>query len=342
MSLPPLDISNNINHAPHVVILGAGASLAAFPNGDPNGLRLPLMRNLVEVVGLEPILRAHGVTAGFDDFESLYDGLVSTNADPELLQKLESQVREYFQRLILPDEVTIYDQLLLSLREKDLVVSFNWDPFLPLAFKRNRKLRRLPKLAFLHGNVDVGSCIEHRKSGFLDQNCSACAKPFGPSKLLFPVKHKNYSGDPFIHGEWEKLRWHLSRAYLVTIFGYSAPVTDIEAKTLMLDKWRENPMRDLAEIEIVDIRNADELESTWKDFFVRNHFAMCNDVVKTCSFRNARRSCEAFAMATLQNDPWDENPFPKTKILDELRRWLEPLLIEEEQCKFTGNPCTPT
>lgn len=338
-ALPPLDIRSNTNHAPHVVILGAGASLAAFPNGDPNGLRLPLMGNLVETVGLEPILRAHGVTTGFDDFESLYDGLASTHADPSLLMNLESQVRDYFQKMVLPDEVTIYDRLLLSLRDKDMIASFNWDPFLPLAFKRNRKLRRLPKLAFLHGNVEVGSCLEHRRSGFLDQRCSVCAKPFASSKLLFPVKQKNYSEDPFIHSEWEHLRWHLSRAYFVTVFGYSAPVTDIEAKTLMLDEWQRNPMRDLAEIEIVDIRERADLESTWKEFFVRRHYAIWDHVSKTCCFRNVRRSCEAFAMATLQNDPWHENPFPDTTDLGQLSKWLEPLLFEEEQGKFSGKPC---
>ncbi len=34
----------------HVVLLGAGASLAAFPNGDRLGRTLPLMKNLVEVL----------------------------------------------------------------------------------------------------------------------------------------------------------------------------------------------------------------------------------------------------------------------------------------------------
>ena len=33
---------------PHVVILGAGASYAAFPNGDMHGRKLPLMNNFVE------------------------------------------------------------------------------------------------------------------------------------------------------------------------------------------------------------------------------------------------------------------------------------------------------
>lgn len=340
-SLPPLDIKNNTNDAPHVVILGAGASVAAFPNGDLNGRRLPLMRNLVEVVGLEPLLSAYGISSGFEDFESLYDRLVSSNADPKLLQALESKVRAYFEEMVLPDEVTIYDQLLLSLREKDLVASFNWDPFLPLAVKRNRRLRRLPKVAFLHGNVAVGSCLHDRRSGFLDQQCSICGKPFAPSKLLFPVKQKNYSDDPFVHAEWERLRWFLSHAYFVTIFGYSAPVTDVEAKTLMLQKWKENPWRDLAEIDIVDIRERGDLESTWNDFFVRQHYSIRNSVSKTCSFRNVRRSCEAFAMATLQNAPWSENPFPETKDLTELHRWLEPLLREEEQGKFSGSTCPP-
>lgn len=35
---------------PHVVILGAGGSYAAFPNGDRNGKKLPLMNNFVETL----------------------------------------------------------------------------------------------------------------------------------------------------------------------------------------------------------------------------------------------------------------------------------------------------
>lgn len=338
-SLPPLDIRNNTNVAPHVVILGAGASLAAFPNGDRHGRRLPLMRNLVEVVGLSPLLKEHGVTEGFDDFESLYDGLSRLGTGPELLARLESQVRAYFQAMELPPEATIYDLLILSLREKDMIASFNWDPFLAQAFKRNRHLRRLPKIAFLHGNVEVGSCHEHRTAGFLSQCCSLCMNPFSPSRLLFPVKQKNYTDDQFIHSEWERLRLFLSRAYLVTIFGYSAPITDIAAKTLMLEKWKENPSRELAEIDIVDIRPRGDLESTWKGFFVRQHYAIWDDLFKTCAFRNVRRSCEAFAMATLQNDPWRENPFPDTPVLTKLQAWIQHLLLEEEQGKFSGQPC---
>ena len=35
---------------PHLVLLGAGASLAAFPDGERNGMKLPLMNNFVETV----------------------------------------------------------------------------------------------------------------------------------------------------------------------------------------------------------------------------------------------------------------------------------------------------
>jgi hypothetical protein len=30
----------------------------------------------------------------------------------------------------IPDHVTLYDELLLTLRSKDLIATFNWDPLL--------------------------------------------------------------------------------------------------------------------------------------------------------------------------------------------------------------------
>jgi hypothetical protein len=78
-SLPHLDIMRNINHAPHVVLLGAGASLAAFPSGDAHGRKLPLMRNIVKVVGLGALLADHGVHENYENFEVLYDSLATNN-----------------------------------------------------------------------------------------------------------------------------------------------------------------------------------------------------------------------------------------------------------------------
>ena len=339
-SLPPLDTKRKINHAPHVVLLGAGASLAAFPDGDANGLRLPLMRNLVDVVGLSELLASNGVSHGYEDFEALYDGLATGNSKPDLLRSLERQLHTYFAAMRLPEEATLYDLLLLSLREKDVVATFNWDPFLAQAFRRNRSIQRLPRILFLHGNVEVGACREHRRSGFIEQKCSVCGNLMEPSHLLFPVKHKDYTTDPFIRSEWGQLQQALGHAYLVTIFGYSAPVTDVEARALLLKKWMGNPTRDLAEIDIVDIRPRKDIEDSWSDFFVRQHYGIFPDVTRTTSFRHPRRSCEAFAMATLQQDPWPENEFPATRRLVDIHAWLQPLLEEEAKNTFSGKPCT--
>ena len=41
--LPAFDPRKQINHSPHVVILGAGASWAAFPSGDAKTKPLPLL-----------------------------------------------------------------------------------------------------------------------------------------------------------------------------------------------------------------------------------------------------------------------------------------------------------
>lgn len=61
---------------PHVVILSAGASLAAFLQGDKNGKKLPLMNNFIETVGLQNILNDNGI--GWENgsnFEEIYSQL---------------------------------------------------------------------------------------------------------------------------------------------------------------------------------------------------------------------------------------------------------------------------
>ena len=45
---------------PHVVIVGAGASAAAFPDGDRNGKRLPTMLDFASTLGLDAILKETG------------------------------------------------------------------------------------------------------------------------------------------------------------------------------------------------------------------------------------------------------------------------------------------
>ena len=182
-TLPAFDVSTQVNHSPHVVILGAGASRAAFPKGDANGNRLPLMYDFVEVTGLDTMLSEAQQVDANRDFESFFTQLYESGS-PSEVKAIEQHVHQYFAKLVMPAEPTIYDYLLLSLREKDVIATFNWDPFLFHAVRRSLNVERLPQLYFLHGNTAVGICRHDRVKGFVDQSCSRCGEPLDPTRLL--------------------------------------------------------------------------------------------------------------------------------------------------------------
>jgi hypothetical protein len=295
------------------------------------------MADLIESLGLAPAIAAAGFSDA-SDFESLYDDIATSGKVPGLQSEIEAKVQAYFEALELPETPTLYDYLVLSLRDSDYIATFNWDPFLAQAFLRNRQAAKLPRLLFLHGNVQVGICPVDRVKGFRGDKCLKCGAPLQPSRLLYPVRQKNYNSDPFIESEWRELESALKRGYMLTIFGYSAPKTDVEAVGLMLRGWGSNPTFELAEVSIVDTKPESELETTWERFFCRTHYATSPSVWNTWLFRHPRRSGEALAMATLQNDPWQDNPFPKPKLLSLLHSWIAPLDAEEQNGRFTGNP----
>lgn len=340
--LPAMD--GNVVHSPHVIILGAGASLASFPSGDDRGRRLPLMRNFIEVVGLGPILREAGFCPHSENFEALYDEISSSCKHAELASELEGRIFAYFEDMRLPPNATLYDYLILSLRKKDLIATFNWDPFLMQAYQRNKQVTEPPQIAFLHGNVAVGICYEHKVIRQLGFRCPDCAKVLRPSPLLFPVKHKDYSRDPFIKGEWDMFSAYLRESYFVTIFGYSAPTADVDARNLMLEMWRRNDTRELAQVEVVDICGQTKVKKNWNDFICRHHYGISPSIWKSFPFIVPRRSCEALAGCTLRMVPFRPNPFPKFRRLDRLHQWLDPLIREETaygECRaqFSMAPC---
>ena len=345
-SLPALDINTQMNHSPHVVILGAGASIAStILNPERNAKPLPAMANLVETLGLEPLITRHGVTCKGQNFEAFYDALSQSGNHPGLLSELEQAIYDYFAGLHLPEEATLYDYLVLSLREKDIIATFNWDPFLAQAFVRNMHIvgyERMPQIAFLHGNVAIGVCYDCKTMGWRENCCTTCDRGFSSSKLLYPVGQKDYASDEFITSEWDRLRWHMKHAYYITVFGYSAPKTDAQARKLLLDEWQANPVQELAEIDIVDILASSDrpvLEANWHEFFVRSHYALIDTLQRSQLFSHPRRSCDAFAMATLQQDPWPDNKFPQGISLDDLHDWIQPLIEEEKDGKFSGRTC---
>jgi hypothetical protein len=334
-SIPRINVQKHKSELPHVVILGAGASLASFPKGDKNGRLLPLMNNLISTIKLELILEKHSINHDVKNFEDLYSDLASDPSNSNLLLEIGSAIHTYFSEMAIPDTPTIYDYLLLSLRKKDIIATFNWDPFLAQVYHRNRRFtNRLPQLLFLHGNVAIGECKECYTVGFLvhSKDCYKCKKPYDRVKLLYPVKNKDYHTDGFIDDQWKQLQAVINRAYMMTIFGYSAPETDVEAKALMQKAWEVNSMQDLAWIDIVDIKGKRELSKTWAQF-TSCFYSNSKKINNAYLFYHPRRSCEALYMATLQQDPWPDNPYPKRKFrtLEDLHKWVTPLIYQEER-----------
>lgn len=242
---------------PHLVILGAGASLAAFPAGDRAGMRLPVMRTFTEIVGLTDALNAAGIPEPYDDFEAIYSDIAVDPSCGQLKEEIESHVYSYFASLELPDEPTLYDHLVLSLRPKDVIATFNWDPLLCQAASRNYAFGRAPTILFLHGNIAFAYC-PHCKTGFpLESFCRKCGRELLKSPLLYPVKQKDYQTDSAIAGHWRMLERVLKCAWALTIFGYGAPKADVEAVRIMKSAWGNTESREFEQTEIIDVRPED-------------------------------------------------------------------------------------
>ncbi len=123
----------------------------------------------------------------------------STPSTPIVRERLTGAVFDYFAGMRLPDHPTIYDHLVLSLREKDFIATFNWDPFLLQAVERLPHGVKPPQMRFLHGCVGVGYCAHHEPVTFgrIGMECRQCGQRTIGSRLLYPVTQKNYNADPF-------------------------------------------------------------------------------------------------------------------------------------------------
>lgn len=314
---------------PHVVILGAGASAAALPDGDRYGNKVPLMPDLTEALGLASILYENGIQYR-GNFEEVYSSLSKDQKCGNLVEEINARVHHYFSRLALPSYPTIYDHLVLSLRAKDLIATFNWDPFLYRACWRNYKKAKLPRVVYLHGNVAVGYCLPCMQKGKADTECPKCGNIYAPSRLLFPIGQKDYTKDPFIKNEWEALRWHLKQAYMLTIFGYSAPRSDAEAIQLMKDALGSPYNRNLEQTEIIDIKKPEVLRSQWEEFIHSHHYDVMDNFYDSSIALFPRRTCEAQWNSTMECRSLEQNPVPRDLDFENLWKWFD-ILIQEEK-----------
>ena len=323
--LPDRYYSLHLIPRPHVLILGAGASKAAELHGDSEGHILPLMNDLPDVIDLSSIVGTEEVKEARIDFETFFSRIASNPIDTSLAKVIEARIYDYFSSIPISSTITIYDQLVLSLRAKDCIATFNWDPLLGYAYRRNGFLGTLPELFFLHGNVLSGYCENDNVLGWTDDKCFKCNSSFLPSRLLFPIGEKNYSQDPLLKYQWERLQELLEGSWFVSIFGYSAPRTDKDASSRIISALEKNDVKRLMEIEVINPQHQELLRQSGTIGAVVNEkhsFGFAEWKLAYC-LNFPRFTIEALFESVMQNDPLPAIAIPSTSDLSELQGWYQ-------------------
>ncbi len=108
----------------------------------------------------------------------------------------------------------------------------------------------------------------------------------------------------------------------------------------MREVWSQNTTNTLAEVELIDVKPRDDLLASWQGFITRQHYITQKDFETSYCSWHPRRSCEALAFATLQNDPWPDNWLPHFGTLAELQAWVGPIVEEEDRYDEDGAALT--
>jgi hypothetical protein len=286
-------ISKTDIKSPHLVIIGAGASLAAFPHGDRNGKKLPLMNNFINIVDLQDDICDCDFLASETNIEIILAKLSELPEHTEILRKVQSKIYDYFLSLKITSKPTIYDYLILSLRDKDAIASFNWDPFLVQSYLRVQHItKKLPQLLFLHGTVALWHC---ESCGIVDlqRKFCRCGKKLKPMPLLYPTGNKDYLGTPTIKEYWNVVSKYLECANSITIFGYGAPDSDKDAIELFRKAWGDSEDRSMEQIEIINLEDRSHLIETWEQFIHGQHYEVHRDYFQSTIALFPRRVSEA-------------------------------------------------
>lgn len=315
----------------HTIILGAGATIAAIPNGDKNGKISSVMNGMMQKLKLQELLVRANIHTKSDNLEDIYSELYMRPECKNIVFELENRIYQYFVSLELPDEPTIYDYLILSLTQKDVIATFNWDPLLLQAYVRCHSItNNLPHILCLHGNVSMGFCVEHKEYGMTNAICPICKRHLQPTKILYPVAEKDYDSDVYIKECWDAIELIIENSYMLTIFGYSAPSSDKKAVALFKKAWGNLEQRQLEEVSVIDIINENLMLNKWKDFIYTHHYRYTDNFFDSYLGVFPRRSCE-MTFASFQLNVWADNSkgFHSGMTWDEIKEILCPLFQEE-------------
>ena len=336
-------IENSVLKGPHVVLLGAGASVATIPNGDKFGHKISAMEGFIDKLGLSKVISNVNLKTTSENLEAIYSELDSREDCKEVKKQLEEAIYYYFSDIEIPNEPTIYDFLILSMRSKDYIFTFNWDDLLIQAYVRMMKITTdLPQINFLHGNVGIKYCKKcHTVQLKYNTKCINCGKSFDKESvppLLFPVSNKDYTSNEYINKAWELFETQLRNASILTIFGYGAPSTDAAAVEIMTRAFKSKAeIRWYDRVEIIDIKNKSDIYDTWSKFIniVHNHGYIYDNFFDSIIAKYPRRSIEGYVKQYLESW-WGkatvtlENNVNITSIRD-LENVFQPLLENENK-----------
>lgn len=326
---------------PHVVILGAGASCAAIPNGDKNGNKISAMKGFIEKVEMQDVIASVKLDTSSDNLEDIYMEMFEREDCNRQRKQLEKSIENYFREFELPDKPTVYDFLILSLTQKDLIATFNWDPLLIEAYSRCSKITtNLPQISFLHGNIAIATCEKDNVLGRPYEECPHCGKMLKKVPLLYPIKNKNYESNPYIAISWKQLGQYLEHAYRLTIFGYSAPKTDKAAISMLKSAWGNVADRNLEEIEIIDIQSENEVVDSWSDFIHTHHYSVVDNIFKSALGKFPRRTCKLLFDNTQKNKwMYGDRGFTEKMSFEEIHNQLRELIKNENSnAKILDDP----
>ena len=327
-----------MRNRPHLFILGAGATKATIPNGDKFGRKSPVMENFLEEIGLEKLLNGIELDTSSHNIEAIYSELYTKSKYANVVEAIEKGIVEHYKRLQLPETPTLYDYLILSLRDKDCIATFNWDPLLIQAYNRINKItRNLPQMLFLHSCVEAGFCEWcNYHVPLTRQICPQCGRKLKMPRLLFPVANKNYSQNLFIKNSWSEFERYLESASVLTIWGYSAPDSDVDAKQMMLKAFSAN-FRKLDQIEVIDIADENVIYDTWRPFIKETnyHIKIHKSFMESLAAEFPRRSVEGYVKRYFEKW-WNGSTIElkECNTFDELSVLVEPLLINEKNDNY--------
>jgi hypothetical protein len=123
----------------------------------------------------------------------------------------------------------------------------------------------------------------------------------------------------------------MAEAFTLTIFGYSAPSSDVDAIDIMKNAWHRRERRLIEHVEIIDLKAQDVLYETWQPFISYHHYICRSSFYQSWIASYPRRSGEALFAPTVEGRPAVQFPIPRNLEFAELYKWLDSLTKHEDK-----------